>query len=148
MKSRTKKFLTGSIISIFYFVTAALNGQIQPTPLKIWLNKPAETWNEALPVGNGRLGAMIFGGVNKERIQLNEESVWTGKPRWDANPEALENLPKVRKLLFEGKYAEAEKLAQSKILGSFKRDNASSYQTLGDLTLDLGNVSRISDYCR
>lgn len=96
--------------------------------MKIWFDKPAESWNDALPVGNGRLGAMIFGGVEKERLQMNEESVWTGKPRWDANPEALKNLPKVRKLLFEGKYSEAEKLAQSGIMGSFRRDDASSYQ--------------------
>ena len=116
--------------------------------MNIWFTKPAETWNEALPVGNGRLGAMVFGGIEKERLQLNEESVWTGAPRWDANPDALKNLPEVRKLLFEGKYSEAEKLAQSGILGSFRRDNASSYQTLGDLTLDYGTVRGVSDYRR
>ena len=119
-----------------------------PKEMRIWFNKPAESWNEALPVGNGRLGAMVFGGVEMERIQLNEESVWTGKPRWDANPDALKNLPEVRKLLFEGKYREAEKLAQSGILGSFRRDNASSYQTLGDLTLDFGTLRGISNYRR
>ena len=91
---------------------------------------------------------MIFGGIGKERIQLNEESVWTGEPRWDANPEALKNLPAVRKLLFEGKYLEAEKLAQSKIMGSFKRDNASSYQTLGDLSFSFNHGNRISGYRR
>ena len=109
--------------------------------MKIWFTKPADNWNEALPVGNGRLGAMVFGGIENERLQLNEESVWTGQPRWDANPDALKNLPKVRQLLFEGKYKEAEKLAQSGILGSFSRDNASSYQTLGDLTLDFGPLT-------
>jgi alpha-L-fucosidase 2 len=116
--------------------------------MKIWFSKPAENWNEALPVGNGRLGAMIFGGIENERIQLNEESVWTGQPRWDANPKALENLPKVRQLLFEGKYMEAEKLAQSGILGSFRRDNASSYQTLGDLTINFGPLRGVSNYRR
>lgn len=116
--------------------------------MKIWFTRPAGSWNEALPVGNGRLGAMIFGGIEKERIQLNEESVWTGKPRWDANPDALKNLPEVRKLLFAGKYAEAEKLAQSGIMGHFKRDNASSYQTLGDLTLDFGPARALSGYRR
>jgi alpha-L-fucosidase 2 len=116
--------------------------------LKIWFTKPADNWNETLPVGNGRLGAMVFGGIENERLQLNEESVWTGEPRWDANPDALKNLPKVRQLLFEGKYKEAEKLAQSGILGSFRRDNASSYQTLGDLTLDFGPLRGISNYHR
>jgi alpha-L-fucosidase 2 len=116
--------------------------------MKIWFNKPADSWNDALPLGNGRLGAMVFGEIEKERLQLNEESVWTGEPRWDANPDALKNLPKVRKLLFEGKYKEAEKLAQSGILGSFRRDNASSYQTLGDLTLDFGSLRGISGYRR
>ncbi|HPV15825.1 MAG TPA: glycoside hydrolase family 95 protein, partial [Bacteroidales bacterium] len=106
------------------------------------------TWNEALPVGNGSLGAMIFGGPSTERLQLNEESVWTGSPRWDANPDALKNLPRVRRLLFEGKYAEAEKLAQNGIMGNFKRDNASSYQTLGDLTLRFSHPGAVSNYRR
>jgi alpha-L-fucosidase 2 len=116
--------------------------------MKIWFAQPAQTWNDALPVGNGRLGAMIFGGTSRERIQLNEESVWTGKPRWDANPGSLKSLPLVRKLLFEGKYTEAEKLAQNGILGSFKRDNASSYQTLGDLFLDFGSLRPVTGYRR
>lgn len=116
--------------------------------MTIWFTKPAGSWNEALPVGNGRLGAMIFGDTGKERIQLNEESVWTGKPRWDANPEARRTLPEVRKLLFAGKYDEASQLAQAKIMGSFKRDDASSYQTLGDLTLDFGSRSTVSEYRR
>jgi alpha-L-fucosidase 2 len=116
--------------------------------MKIWFNMPAESWNEALPVGNGRLGAMIFGGIDEERLQLNEESVWTGQPRWDANPDALKSLPAVRKLLFEGKYKEAEKLAQEGILGSFRRDNASTYQTLGDLTISFGPQRGVSNYRR
>ena len=78
--------------------------QSQPSGLKIWFNHPAETWNDALPVGNGRLGAMIFGGTEKEHIELNEATVWTGEPRWDANPMALKNLSRVRQLLCMGKY--------------------------------------------
>ena len=116
--------------------------------MKIWFSKPADNWNDALPVGNGRLGAMVFGGIEHERLQLNEESVWTGQPRWDANPDALKNLPKVRQFLFEGKYKEAEMLAQSGILGSFRRDNASSYQTLGDLTIDFGTLRGVLNYRR
>mgnify|MGYP001319200982 FL=1 len=139
-------------VSLAAFLIILLNapsqGQGTKPDMKIWFNKPAATWNEALPVGNGSLGAMIFGGPSTERLQLNEESVWTGSPRWDANPDALKNLPRVRRLLFEGKYAEAEKLAQNGIMGNFKRDNASSYQTLGDLTLRFSHPGAVSNYRR
>lgn len=141
-----KKFIPLSAILIFFVFR--LSGQNTNGELKIWFTKPAENWNEALPVGNGSLGAMIFGGIEHERLQLNEESVWTGEPRWDANPEALKNLPEVRRLLFDGKYAEAEKLAQNGILGKYKRDNSSSYQTLGDLTIDFGPQKGVSNYRR
>ena len=147
MKSKILVLLTVTL-SLFILNTSFVNSQNPPPGLKIWFNKPAENWNEALPVGNGRLGAMIFGGIENERLQLNEESVWTGEPRWDANPAAMKTLPVVRKLLFEGKYTEAEKLAQSGILGSFRRDNASSYQTLGDLTLNFGIQRGASGYRR
>lgn len=135
-------------VILIFLINAASYGQTERQELKIWFNKPAATWNQAIPVGNGSLGAMIFGGPSLERLQLNEESVWTGSPRWDANPDALKNLPLVRKLLFEGKYAEAEKLAQNGIMGSFARDNASSYQTLGDLTLEFANPGTVSGYRR
>ncbi len=146
---KLKPFQLYTII-LGFSILNGLSAQVQdqPSDLKIWFTRPAENWNEALPVGNGRLGAMVFGGIENERLQLNEESVWTGQPRWDANPDALKNLPKVRQLLFEGKYQEAEKLAQSGILGRFKRDNASTYQTLGDLTFDFGNLRGVTNYRR
>jgi len=147
MKSKTI-LLQGFILNLFLQFPPVTYSQTPPSGMRIWFSKPAESWNDALPVGNGRLGAMVFGGVEKERLQLNEESVWTGKSRWDANPDALKNLPKVRKLLFEGKYSEAETLAQNGIMGSFKRDDASSYQTLGDLTLDFGQAQGVSGYYR
>jgi alpha-L-fucosidase 2 len=136
------------LLILFLILNQPGNGQNVSSDLKIWFNRPAANWNEALPVGNGRLGAMIFGGIEEERLQLNEESVWTGQPRWDANPAAMKTLPKVRQLLFEGKYQEAEKLAQGGILGGFRRDNASSYQTLGDLTLDFGTLRGVTNYRR
>jgi alpha-L-fucosidase 2 len=119
-----------------------------PSNMKIWFSRPAETWNDALPVGNGRLGAMIFGGIETERIELNEESVWTGQERWDANPGALKALPEVRRLLFEGKYREAEELAQKNIMGSKPRNPAATYQALGDIYLDFGPHRGVSDYRR
>jgi alpha-L-fucosidase 2 len=122
--------------------------QSTPSDLKIWFNHPAGDWNEALPVGNGRLGAMIFGGVEKERIELNEATVWTGEQRWDANPQALKNLPQVRKLLFDGKYKEAEELAQKTILGQKPQNPVATNQALGDLYFDFGPQPNLANYRR
>lgn len=116
--------------------------------LILWYDKPAGEWVEALPVGNGRMGAMVFGGVQCERIQLNEESLWTGGPVERANPEALENLEKVRQLLFEGKYVEGEKLAQDKIMGKRLEKGEHTYQTLGDLYIDFEGVRNVTGYRR
>ena len=116
--------------------------------LKLWYDKPADNWVVALPIGNGRLGAMVFGGVENERIQLNEESVWTGAPVDRANPEALENLDKVRQLLFEGKYAEGDRLAQEKIMGTRLASGSHTYQTLGDLHIQFDELGDISNYKR
>src|SRR4030095_13953615 len=69
----------------------------------LWYDKPAAKWDEALPVGNGRLGAMVFGGVEHERLQLNEDSMWSGGPQDADNPGALPALPRIRELLFAGK---------------------------------------------
>ena len=121
--------------------------QKAPEKLAIWFSRPATEWNEALPVGNGRLGAMVFGGVASERLQLNEETVWTGKDADFVNPGAHAALPEVRKLLFAGKYAEAQKLAQDKMMGDKKTE--SNYQTLGDLQLDFDTLTQhVTDYRR
>lgn len=111
--------------------------------LTIWHQQPAKNWNEATPIGNGRLGAMIFGGVNSERIQLNEDSLWSGAPEEADNPAALEALPQIRQLLFEGKYAEAQKLANRTLVcrgrgsghGRGGKIPYGSYEMLGDLKL-------------
>lgn len=137
--------LTACLLSVFS--VSSISQQL-PSRYKIWFNKPAATWNEALPVGNGQLGAMIFGGTTTERLQLNEESVWTGQPRRDNNPDALKTLLAVRKLLFEGKYKEAEDLAQKGIMGKIQRDALSSYQTLGDMVLFMPQMKRVSNYRR
>ena len=91
-------------------------------------------------MGNGRLGAMVFGGVASERLQLNEETVWTGKDADFINPGARAALPEVRALLFAGKYAEAQKLAQEKMMGD--KTVPSSYQTLGDLQLNFDTLTQ------
>ena len=126
-------------------------GRVTNTPdptTVLWYSRPADAWLEALPVGNGRLGAMVFGGVGRERIQLNEETVWAGSA-WDAtSPEALEALPDVRRLLFEGKPAEAFELTQQKLMSRPLR--MPPYQTLGDLCLefDAAGEAEVPDYRR
>ena len=123
------------------------NGQAAPpaSPLSLWYRQPALDWNGALPVGNGRLGAMVFGRVNDERIQLNEDSLWDGGQRDTTNPEALNALAEVRQLLFAGKNFEASKLAQ-KMMGVPER--VKSYQTLGDLRLFFPKFTNVLNYRR
>ncbi|WP_231617864.1 glycoside hydrolase family 95 protein [Novipirellula aureliae] len=116
-------------------------------PLTLWYRKPATKWEtEALPIGNGRLAAMVFGGVNNERIQFNEETVWDGVPTDYNNPEALAALPEVRRLLFEGKNDEATRIAGRSMMGNPKK--IKSYQTLGDLFLDFPDTDKVSGYRR
>ncbi len=113
---------------------------------KLWYRKPAGQWDEALPVGNGRLGAMVFGGVELEKLQLNEESVWAGKPLDPNNPAALKALPEVRRLLFEGKELEATRLAEKTMLGV--PPHVESYQPLGDLWIEMPGVEEAAEYRR
>ena len=75
--------------------------------LKLWYRQPAKEWTEALPLGNSRLGVMVFGGIADEELQLNEETVWGGGPHRNDNPNALRALPQIRQLVFEGRYREA-----------------------------------------
>jgi alpha-L-fucosidase 2 len=98
----------------------------------LWYRQPARNWVEALPVGNGRLGAMVFGGVAEERVQLNEDTLWSGGPKDWNNPEARTVLPEVRRLIFAGDYAAATTLAQ-RMQGPYVQ----SYQPLGNLYLTL-----------
>jgi alpha-L-fucosidase 2 len=107
---------------------------------------PAKEWVEALPVGNGRLGGMVFGGVPAERIQLNEDTFWSGGPYDPIHAEALPNLPRVRQLLWEGRYKEALDLADEKLVG--RPRNLQAYQPLGDLRLVLDGHDRPADYRR
>src|SRR6476646_4865928 len=149
MKPNCKLFQRPILLFVFFFVTRDLQAQSTDTlnNLALWYNHPAANWNEALPVGNGRLGAMIFGEIAKERLQLNEQTVWSGHDEDFVNPQAKQALPEVRRLLFAGEYAAAQKLAQGKLMGDKKTE--SSYQTLGDLWLNFGlDASNISDYRR
>ncbi|OXM85765.1 glycoside hydrolase family 95 protein [Paenibacillus rigui] len=111
--------------------------------MKLHYTKPAQYWTEALPVGNGRLGAMIFGGVEKERIQFNEDSLWSGFPREGNNPAARDVLPKVRQLLREGRFMEADQLSKQ-MMGPYTE----SYMPFGDLHLQFEHGSRAQAYQR
>jgi alpha-L-fucosidase 2 len=111
--------------------------------LRLWYKKPAKEWVEALPLGNGRLGAMVFGDVSKERIQLNEDTLWTGVPT-EENGSSLSDLEEVRKLIFLGKYIEGQSLINEKLLGPWNE----SYAPMGNLYLDFGHVEECTEYVR
>lgn len=112
----------------------------------LWYDEPAATWTEALPIGNSRLGAMIFGSPMSDRLQLNEETIWAGRPNNNANPEALEYLPKVRQLVWEGKYKEAQDLATKHVQA--QTNSGMPYQPFGDLYINFPNVGEYTDYYR
>jgi len=101
---------------------------------QLWYNTPAKVWEEALPIGNGRLGAMIFGDPFHERLQVNEESLWSGAPINSNNPKAASNLDKIRELILNHQYTEAKKLAAEVMVGTPPR--VRSYQTFGEILLD------------
>ena len=111
----------------------------------LWYNQPAKVWEEALPVGNGRLGAMIFGNPYHETIQVNEESLWSGAPINSNNPEAREHLDEIRRLVLEHNYVEANKLVARHMVGTPPR--VRSYQTFGNILLDY-QIKDTTNYCR
>lgn len=113
---------------------------------KLWYDKPAQVWTEALPLGNGRLGAMVFGNPASEQIQLNEETLWAGRPNNNANPDALEWIPKIRQLVFEGKYKEAQDMATAHVKSA--TNQGMPYQTFGDLRISFPGHSRYDNYYR
>jgi hypothetical protein len=112
----------------------------------LWYRQPAGEWNEALPIGNGRLGAMVFGGIEEERLQLNEDTLWSGKPHSYAVEGAATNLAEVRRLLFAGKENDASRLAARTMMGQpiFQQ----GYQPLGDLNLKFDHHESAADYRR
>ena len=114
--------------------------------LELWYDSPASKWTEALPIGNGRLGAMIFGGVERERLQLNEDTLWTGGPYSQVNPEARPHLDEVRNLIFTGRFAEAEALANRHLMARPLKQM--SYQPAGDLWIDQEIDGNVADYRR
>lgn len=113
--------------------------------LKLWYQQPAKVWTEALPLGNSRLGAMVYGGVVNEQIQLNEETVWGGAPHRNDSPKAFGVLPKVRELIFAGREKEAEKVMADNF---FTGQHGMPFQTIGSLMLEFDGHADYSDYRR
>ena len=130
------------LTAILLFIATSLRAG---EPLTLWYDHPATTWTEALPLGNSRLGAMVYGGTAHEEIQLNEETMWGGSPYRNDNPNALKVLPQVRELIFAGKRGEAQHL----IGQNFQTPrNGMPYQTLGSLFLTFPGHEKATDYRR
>jgi alpha-L-fucosidase 2 len=161
------KFLSAGLVFGLFACNVSPKREHQ---LRLWYDKPANAsvadkqegwesdaeWLKALPVGNGFLGAMVFGDVNQERLQLNEKTLWSGSPDDNNNPEAFASLGKIRQLLFEGKYKEANELTNKtqicKGVGSGQGNGVNvpfgCFQTLGDLRLDFGKTAAYDNYHR
>lgn len=113
---------------------------------KLWYDKPAKQWVEALPVGNGRLASMVFGGPSQEKLQLNEATFWSGGPSRNDNPDGPKVLDSIRYYLFNGNYKRAQILADKGLTA--KSLHGSAYQNIGDFTLDFSNVNDVKNYYR
>ena len=127
-------------------VKAVQYASSNPQRLLLWYEKPASQWVEALPVGNGRLGAMVFGGTAIERLQLNEDTLYAGGPYDPNNPEALQALPEARRLIFEGRYREANDLIGAKMMAD--PISQMPYETAGDVRLEFPGHASVKEYRR
>ena len=119
---------------------------LQAQEYKLWYDQPAHVWTEALPLGNGRLGAMLYGNPAAEQLQLNEETIWAGRPNNNPSPEAREWLPKIRELVLAGKYKEAQDLCTAHVKS--KTNQGMPYQPFGDLRLNFPGHTRYTNYYR
>lgn len=145
MRTGFHNLLIGLIISIF-LAAAQCGKPNNSSSLFLHYTKPAAQWVEALPVGNGRLAAMVFGGAAQERIQLNEGTVWAGGPYDNVNPEAYLALPQVQQLIFAGNFEKAHQLVNEKMIA--RQAHGMPYQTAGDLVLHFPGHDSCSYYQR
>jgi len=143
MKLTRREFF---IVSGVAAASVSLANASQDDSLLLWYDKPAAEWTEALPVGNGRLGAMVFGGPATEQLQLNEDTLYAGSPYDPNNPEALKALPEARRLIFEGKYKEAHDLVGAKMMANPIKQMP--YEPVGDLKLTFPGHDSFTDYRR
>ncbi|MDD2601886.1 MAG: glycoside hydrolase N-terminal domain-containing protein, partial [Prevotella sp.] len=113
---------------------------------KLWYKEPAATWTEALPLGNGRLGAMVYGIPAVERIQLNEETLWAGQPNDNASPDAKNALPIIQDLIWKGEYLKAQDMATAKVMSN--TNSGMPYQSFGEVNISMPNITSYKDYYR
>ena len=146
MRKGTARWSSLGVTIMLILTSVGLGQRASEDALVLWYAGPAAKWVEALPIGNGRLGAMIFGGIENERIQLNEDTLWAGGPYDPNNPQALENLPEARRLIFAGRYREAHDLVDQKMLAHPR--GQLPYETVGDLLLAFPDLGETSDYRR
>ena len=130
----------------YLLITFTLTGvNLSAQDLKLRYDQPAKVWEEAIPLGNSRLGAMIYGIPDREEIQLNEETIWGGGPYRNDNPKALDALPEVRKLIFEEKNGEADKLINQTF---FTQTHGMPFQTAGSVILEFPGHKNFKNYTR
>ena len=135
------------LLSIFFFFVSVAGLSQNKASLKLWYKQPSgNTWENALPIGNGRLGAMVYGNVEKETIQLNEHTVWSGSPNRNDNLLAADSLASIRKLIFEGKQKEAEQMANRIILS--KKSHGQMFQPVGNFHLSFNGHDNYTNYYR
>jgi len=141
---KTLKFTL--LISVFALLPMAQSNAQKGGKLKMWYDKPASNWNEALPLGNGRIAAMVFSNPVKEQLQLNESSFWTGGPSRNDNPDGLQGLDSIRYYIFKGNYTRANTLS-NKFLTA-KKLHGSMFQSIGNLNLIFDNTDGFTNYYR
>lgn len=150
MDFRLKRHLIFALVGITILSSSLLatgeGNKAGSSLMQLWYPAPAQEWIEALPIGNGSLGGMVFGGVAKEHIQFNEDSLWAGIPRDYSNPQAHEYLSEIRRLLLEGNQREAEELAMQKFMSIPLRQER--YQPFGDIWIEFDGPPGFSEYRR
>ena len=136
--------------SLLLLVVGLCTGNMSAQDLKLWYDRPADYWVEALPLGNGRLGAMVYGIASQDTIQINEDTYWSGSPYNNANPNALTHLEDIRNYINNGEYAEAQKLALANIIADRNiTGHGMIYESIGNLLLDFPeNHQTPSNYYR
>src|SRR5919202_3022307 len=135
------------VFLILLLIGASVSYSQNNSSLKLWYNQPAgTTWENALPIGNGRLGAMVYGNVDTETIQLNEHTVWSGSPNRNDNHASLDSLVEMRKLIFEGRQKEAEAMANRTIIS--KTSQGQMFEPVGSLRFAFDNHENYSNFYR
>ncbi|MBE6341175.1 MAG: glycoside hydrolase family 95 protein [Bacteroidales bacterium] len=135
----TKQILT-ALLLVFAASAMAQNQH------NLWYDQPAQMWTEALPIGNGHLGAMVYGTPANDRLQLNEETIWAGRPNNNANPEAREWLPKIREMVWNGEYRKAQDAATAHVQSN--TNHGMPYQPFGDLYITFAEHNNYTNYSR